>query len=352
MTKVSLGIPKEIKVGEHRCAIAPYHLHRMMDMLNIHVNFESGAGVGAGWSDNDYLDYGVNICSQEEAWNSEYIVKVKEPQDEEIKFIKNQTLFGYFHLASNRKLTEQLLKTNATVFAFETLKDSHGGIPLLQPMSFVAGVVGVQRGSTYMDKLMCCLNDTRDTARVLVVGGGIVGKAAAKTAKGMGADVTIADVNDRVLTSCKYDGYEVLKMSIDKQLSGHEISGFDMIVGAVHIPGRRTPIVISKHTLKELINKPVMVDVAIDQGGCFETSRPTTHENPTYVEAGCIHYCVANLPGCVPKTSSWLLSEAIAEYVVSMLSIGTQNFKLKHESACNISKGKLVISDLPFKDLY
>ncbi|WP_394180407.1 alanine dehydrogenase [Yoonia maritima] len=326
-----IGCPKEIKPQEFRVGITPIAAQEAVAHGHS-VTIETGAGTGAGFSDQDYIAAGATIAdtAAEIFASAEMIVKVKEPQSAERKMLREgQILFTYLHLAADRAQTEDLLDSGATCIAYETVTDDRGGLPLLAPMSEVAGRLAPQVGAWTLQKA----NGGRGVlmggvpgvgpAKVVVIGGGVVGTQAAKVAAGMGADVTVLD---RSLPRLRYldDVFGgQFKTSYASAGNTMELSQqADLIIGAVLIPGAAAPKLISRAQLAELKPGAALVDVAIDQGGCFETSRATTHEDPIYDVDGIMHYCVANMPGAVARTSTIALGNATMPFMIALANKG------------------------------
>lgn len=326
-----IGLPKEIKNNENRVALTPGGVAELIK--NGHqVYVQSTAGVGSGFSDEEYAKAGANLLGTiaEVYQIAEMIVKVKEPIQEEYNLIKeNQLLFTYFHFASSEPLTHAMIERKAICLAYETVEKPDRSLPLLVPMSEVAGRMAIQEGAKYLEKPMggrgILLGGVPGVkpANVLVLGGGIVGTQAAKMAAGMGANVTIMDIS---LNRLRYLD-DVLPPNVDTQMSSfyniqQAIQVSDLIVGAVLIPGAKAPHLITRDMLKMMRKGTVLVDVAVDQGGCIETCKPTTHENPTFEIDGIVHYCVANMPGAVPYTSTLALTNATLPYAIQLANKG------------------------------
>ncbi|HQU67010.1 MAG TPA: alanine dehydrogenase [Albidovulum sp.] len=328
---MKIGCPREIKPQEFRVGMTPTAAHEAV--TNGHEVFiETGAGMGAGFSDADYTAVGARILgtAKEVFATADMIVKVKEPQAVERKMLRpGQILFTYLHLAPDPEQTKDLLASGATCIAYETVTDRNGGLPLLAPMSEVAGRLAPQVGAWTLQKA----NGGRGVllggvpgvlpAKVLVIGGGVVGTHAAKIAAGMGADVTVLD---RSITRLRYlDDVFGGTFKNAYASAGNTISlarEADMIIGAVLIPGAAAPKLISRAQLKELKPGAALVDVAIDQGGCFETSHATTHQDPIYEVDGIMHYCVANMPGAVARTSTQALGNATMPFMIALANKG------------------------------
>ena len=326
-----IGVPKEIKNNENRVAITPAGVAEFRK--NGHEVFvQANAGGGSGFSDINYLDAGAKILNTiEEVYaNAEMICKVKEPIESEYKLIKaGQLLFTYFHFASSEALTHAMIDRKAICLAYETVEKADKSLPLLIPMSEVAGRMAIQEGAKYLEKPMggrgILLGGVAGVkpANVLILGGGIVGIQAAKMATGLGANVTIMDVS---LARLRYLE-DVLPANADTVMSNEYnikalIPHSDLIIGAVLIPGAKAPHLITKEMLKLMKPGTVLVDVAVDQGGCIETCKPTTHENPTFVIDEIVHYCVANMPGAVPYTSTLALTNATLPYAIQLANKG------------------------------
>ncbi len=327
-----IGIPREIKNHEYRIGLTPAGARELVS--NGHqVLVENSGGDGIGLGNADYEKAGAKIIAtvQEIFERAEMIVKVKEPQPEECRMLRpGQTLFTYLHLAADPPQTELLMQSGATCIAYETVTDRNGGLPLLAPMSEVAGRMSVQEGAHCLEKaeggsgVLLGGVPGVEAAKVLVIGGGVVGLNAARIAMGMGAKVTIVDRSLARLTqidelygdrlSTLYSTFD----TIEKQLASA-----DLVIGAVLIPGAASPKLVTRKMLGVMKPGSVLVDVAIDQGGCFETSHVTTHQDPTYVVDGITHYCVANIPGGVARTSTFALTNATLPYIIELANKGT-----------------------------
>lgn len=348
-----IGVPREIKTHEYRVAMLPVGAD-VLAKDGHKLLIEKGAGLGAGIPDDTYTAAGAEIVnSTEELYRrSELIVKVKEPQPSEISLLHSgQIVFCYFHFASSRELTEGCLKQGITAIAYETLIDAQGRLPLLTPMSEIAGKLSIQEGAKCLEKPMqgrgILLGGVPgvDRANVLVLGGGAVGASAAGIAAGMGANVVIMDVNHDRLRHLE----EIMPANVKTLYSDpHAVEEYainaDLIVGAVLIPGARAPRLITREILKKMKNGAVLVDVSIDQGGCFETSRPTTHQDPTFVVDGIVHYCVTNMPGAVSRTSAYALCNTTLPYCRELAKLGTDVFVAKtpgYQAALNMKAGKI-----------
>ena len=325
-----IGLPKEIKDNENRVGMTPGSV-KALTRRGHRVLVQSGAGAGSSLADEEYVSAGAEIVTcAEDAWTAQMVVKVKEPIASEYQFLhQDLILFTYLHLASDKPLTDALLASGTTGIAYETVQTEAGKLPLLVPMSEVAGRMATQVGATYLQKshggrgvLMGGVPGVAP-ANVAILGGGIVGTNAARIAVGLGAQVTVLDVShDRL----KYldDIYRgQLQTRISDEASIEDvIYEADLVIGAVLIPGGRAPWLITRDMLPAMLKGSVIVDVAVDQGGCVETTRPTTHSNPTYEIDGVVHYCVANMPGAVPRTSTFALNNQTAIYTLSLANEG------------------------------
>ena len=336
-----IGVPKEIKNNENRVSLTPAGARELVKHGHT-VYVQHTAGENSGFPDDDYVSAGAKILPTiEDVYAiAEMIIKVKEPIKPEYKLVrKGQLLFTYFHFACDRELTDAMLASGATCLAYETVVDRHGALPLLVPMSEVAGRMSIQEGARFMEKpqggrgvLMGGVPGVKP-AKVLVLGGGVVGMNAALMAAGMGADVTLCDIS---LPRLRYLS-EVMPRNVKTLFSSthnieQELPTTDLVIGAVLIPGAKAPHLISRDMLVLMRPGTVMVDVAIDQGGCFETSHPTTHAEPIYTVDGVVHYCVANIPGAVPYTSTLALTNATLPYAIKLADMGW-------EKACRADAG-------------
>jgi alanine dehydrogenase len=326
-----IGVPKEIKNNENRVAVTPAGVQEFVKRGHT-VYVQSTAGNGSGFTDEEYVSAGAIIKSTiEETYAiAEMIVKVKEPIEAEYKLVKdNQLVFTYFHFASHEPLTKAMMESGAICLAYETVEKADRSLPLLVPMSEVAGRMSVQEGAKYLEKpmqgrgiLLGGVPGVRP-AKVLILGGGVVGTNAAKMAAGMGADVTIMDVN---LPRLRYLD-DIMPANVNTFMSNEYniremIGTHDLIIGAVLIHGAKAPHLITKDMLKDMRPGTVLVDVAVDQGGCIETCKPTTHQDPTYIIDDVVHYCVANMPGAVPYTSTLALTNATLPYAIQLADKG------------------------------
>ncbi len=328
---MKIGLPKEIKDNEYRVGLTPAGVRALTDAGH-NVFVETKAGEGSGFANDLYERAGATILnSADEIWaTGEMIVKVKEPVAPEYpRMRENQVLFTYLHLAPELELTKQMMERKVTGVAYETITDKQGRLPLLTPMSEVAGRMSVQVGATYLEKM----NGGRGillggvpgvpAGNVVIIGGGVVGTEAAKMAVGLGAKVTIVDKNlDRLRQLDDIFLSKVQTLASSSYAIEEAISHADLVIGAVLIPGAAAPKLITRRMLKLIPNGAVLVDVAVDQGGCFETTRATTHSNPTFYEEGVLHYCVANMPGAVPRTSTFALTNATLPYALALANKG------------------------------
>lgn len=326
-----IGVPKEIKNNENRVAVTPAGVKELTKRGHV-VHVQSTAGLGSGFTDDDYKKAGANLLpSIEETYEvAEMIVKVKEPIEPEYKLVRNdQLIFTYFHFASYEPLTKAMMDSGSVCLAYETVEKPDGSLPLLVPMSEVAGRMAVQEGAKYLEKplkgrgiLLGGVPGVRP-AKVMILGGGVVGTNAAKMAAGMGADVTIMDVN---LPRLRYLD-DTMPANVNTFMSNEYnirelISSHDLIIGGVLIHGAKAPHLITRDMLKEMTPGTVLVDVAVDQGGCIETCKPTTHEDPIFIIDDVVHYCVANMPGAVPYTSTLALTNATLPYAIELADKG------------------------------
>ncbi len=325
-----IGVPKEIKNNENRVAMTPAGVAELKH--NGHtVYVQHTAGEGSGFSDDEYIVAGAQILPTIEAVYdiAEMIVKVKEPIEPEYKLIKkDQVVFTYFHFASDRKLTEAMIASRGVCIAYETVRLADHSLPLLVPMSEVAGRMSIQEGARFLEKpqggkgILLGGVPGVPPAKVLVLGAGVVGRNAALMAVGLGADVTIADISLPTLRHVAETMPRVKTLYSSRHNIESQLPDVDLVVGSVLIPGAKAPKLITRDMLKLMRPGSVIVDVAIDQGGCFETSRPTTHSEPTYVVDGVVHYAVANIPGAVPRTSTLALTNATLPYAVRLANKG------------------------------
>lgn len=353
-----IGVPKEIKNNENRVGMTPSGVFELVKNNHI-VYIQKNAGMGSGFFDSDYEKAGAKILNtlQEIYAIAAMIVKVKEPIAAEYHLIKEgQVVFTYFHFASSETLTKAMIDSKAICIAYETVEDEDGSLPLLTPMSEVAGRMAIQQGAKYLEKPVkgkgVLLGGVPGVppGRVLVLGAGTVGIQAAKMAAGLGAHVTIMDVNMKRLRYVNdvMPNHVVTDFSNQMRIRKH-IKTHDLIVGAVLLKGAKAPNLITKDMLKDMHPGTVIVDVAVDQGGCIETTRPTTHEDPVYIIDDVVHYCVANMPGAVPYTSTIALTNATLPYVVDLANKGWQAACRADkclEKGLNIVEGNVVYKEI------
>lgn len=328
---MKIGLPKEIKDNEYRVGLTPAGVHSLVNAGH-EVFVQKSAGEGSGFSDDQYVKAGGKLLdTADEVWKTgDMIVKVKEPiAPEYTRMRENQLLFTYLHLAPEFELTKQMMERKVTGVAYETITDVHGKLPLLTPMSEVAGRMSVQVGATYLEKMNggkgVLLGGVPGVpaANVLIIGGGVVGTEAAKMAVGLGARVTILDRDlNRLRQLDDIFLSKVQTMASSRYAIEESIAHADLVIGAVLVVGAAAPKLVTRDMLKHVPQGSVLVDVAVDQGGCFETTHATTHSNPTYYEEGVLHYCVANMPGAVPRTSTFALTNATLPYALALASKG------------------------------
>ncbi len=366
---MKVGIPKEIKNNENRVGMTPAGVAAMVGRGH-EVYVQRSAGESSGFADEEYTAAGAQLLAtiSDVYDKAEMIVKVKEPIEEEYSLVKRgQLLFTYFHFASDRALTDAMIAAGGVCLAYETVQLADRSLPLLVPMSEVAGRMAVINGAYYLQKtkggkgkLICGVPGVKPV-KVLVLGGGIVGQAAARVAAGMGAHVVIADISLSLLRhlSCVMPANVTTIYSSEHSIV-KELKDVDIVVGSVLVPGDKAPYLITRGMLKEMEKGTVLVDVAIDQGGCFETSHPTTHSEPTYIVDGILHYAVANIPGAVPHTSTLALTNATLRYALSLADKGWRG--ACHDDASlakglNIVEGRVVykavadVYGLPYEPL-
>ncbi|RIK61136.1 MAG: alanine dehydrogenase [Planctomycetota bacterium] len=349
-----IGVPREIKDSEYRVGMVPATVYSLVQQGHT-VLVEVGAGLGSGINDEEYEKTGAKLCStaKEIYDKAEMIVKVKEPLPAEYGLIrKGQVVYTYFHFAASKELTDAMIRTGAVCIAYETMEDAKRTLPLLTPMSEVAGRMSIQEGAKYLERP----NEGRgillggvpgvEPGKVVILGGGVVGTNAAKMAAGTGAQVTILDVS---LDRLRYLD-DVLPANVTELFSNpfnvrEQIRTADLVIGAVLIPGAKAPKLISRGDLSYMKQGAVIVDVAIDQGGCVETAKPTTHKNPTYIVDGVVHYCVANMPGAVGRTSTFALTNATSRFATEIAKLGWKEASKKYlevKTGLNVVGGKVV----------
>ncbi len=355
---MKIGIPIEIKNNENRVGMTPSGVFELTKRDHI-VYVQKDAGFNSGFPDEEYVSAGAKILNTiEEVYaSSEMIVKVKEPIEKEYDLIKeDQVVFTYFHFASSETLTNAMIASKAICIAYETVEDADGSLPLLIPMSEVAGRMSIQQGAKYLEKpiqgrgILLGGIPGVPPAKVLILGAGVVGIQAARMASGLGANVFILDINMKALrhVSETMPNNVISEFSSEYNIRKH-IKDSDLIIGGVLIKGAKAPKLITKDMLKDMRHGTVMVDVAVDQGGCFETTKPTTHENPTYIIDEVVHYSVANMPGAVPYTSTVGLTNVTLPYVIKLAEMGWQKATKKDKSLAkglNIVKGKIVYKEI------
>lgn len=355
---MKIGVPIEIKNSENRVGMIPSGVFELTKR-NHEVYVQKNAGFNSGFLDEDYIEAGATILDSIEAVYdiAEMIVKVKEPIEAEYELIKeDQVVFTYFHFASSEPLTMAMIKSKSICIAYETVEDNDGSLPLLIPMSEVAGRMSVQQGAKYLEKpikgrgILLGGIPGVPPAKVLILGAGIVGYQAAKMASGLGAQVTIMDINMKALryVSDSMPNNVISEFSSEYNIRKHIVDS-DLIIGGVLIRGAKAPKLITRDMLKDMRPGTVMVDVAVDQGGCFETTHPTTHQDPTYIIDEVVHYTVANMPGAVPYTSTMGLTNVTLPYVIKLAN---QGWEAACESSAplarglNIVKGKIVYEEI------
>ena len=330
---MKIGVPKEIKPQENRIGLTPESV-KILCSNGHEVLIENNGGFEAGFDNDQYKKTGAKIVNKvEDIFNdAEIIVKVKEPLSSEVKMIReNQIIFTYLHLAAAKELTEGLIKSKSVCIAYETVTDNNGKLPLLAPMSAVAGRMSIQAGAHSLEKnqkgrgLLLGGAPGVDPANVVILGGGVVGENAALIATGMKANVYIVDKSEKRLQELKnIFGDKIISQLSDKTDLKKLVSQCDLLIGGVLIPGAEAPKLVTRDMLKNMKRGSVIVDVAIDQGGCVETSKPTTHAEPTYIVNNVVHYCVANMPGGVPRTSTLALNKATLPFLSKLANDGYQ----------------------------
>lgn len=328
-----VGSVKEIKQDEQRVGLMPGHVSEYLKGGN-EVIVESGLGIGSSFTDDDYREAGATVLdTAEEVWaKADMIIKVKEPIEKEYGLMrKDQIIFTYLHLADNEPLTQALIDSGATAVAYESVQNREGRLALLKPMSEVAGRLSIQEGSKFLERTFggkgILLSGVPGVRRghVTIIGGGVVGMSSAKTAVGTGATVTVLDRDlERLAYIDDIFGGRVETLYSDDKNLIEELKKADVIVGSVLLPGAKTPKIVRREHLKYMQKGTVLVDVAIDQGGCFETSKPTTHHDPIFIEEGIVHYCVTNMPGAVPQTATGALSNATLPYGIRLANLGLE----------------------------
>lgn len=353
-----IGVPTEIKNNESRVSVTPAGVFELTKSDH-QVYVQSNAGLASGFTNDDYENAGAKILDSIEAVYdiAEMIVKVKEPIEKEYDLVKaDQIVFTYFHFASSQPLTEAMLKSNAVCIAYETVQEDDGSLPLLTPMSEIAGRMATQQGAKFLEKpikgkgILLGGVPGVQPGKVLVIGAGVVGVQAAKMAAGLGASVVVLDINMKRLRYVNdvMPPHVITEFSNEYKIRRH-IKNADLIIGAVLVAGAKAPKLIKRDMLKDMQHGTVMVDVAVDQGGCFETTKPTTHENPTYVVDDVLHYCVTNMPGAVPYTSTLALTNVTFPFVKTIADLGWKKATENDPSlqkGLNILKGEIVLDEL------
>ena len=348
-----IGVPKEIKLQEHRIGLTPESVQALTKKGH-EVLVQSNGGFEAGFSNEDYKNFGAKLIDNAEEIfkNSEIIVKVKEPQMNEVKMIReNQIIYTYLHLAAAHELTKGLIKSKSICIAYETVTDDNGRLPLLAPMSAVAGRMSIQAGAHSLEKnqkgrgLLLGGAPGVEPANVVILGGGVVGENAAIIATGMKSKVYVVDKSkERLKQLHEKFGDKIIPTDSEKTDLSKLLSECDLLVGGVLIPGAEAPKLVTKEMIKKMKRGSVVVDVAIDQGGCIETSKPTTHANPTFLVNDVVHYCVANMPGGVPRTSTMALNKATLPLLIKLADQGykqTLQENKNYLAGLNVFKGKV-----------
>ncbi len=352
-----IGVPKEIKNRENRVGLVPAgarafvaHGHKVL--------VQKSAGLGSGIPDEAYIAAGAKIVdTAADAWGADMVIKVKEPLPDEFSYMRpNQILYTYLHLAPERRLTEELIERKVTGIAYETIQEEDGSLPLLRPMSEVAGRMSAQVGAFYLQSSWDQQNSGKGVllggvpgvmpGKVTIIGGGVSGSHAAKMALGMGAVVTILDVSPQRLEYLDniFSGRLITLMSNIDNIE-ESVTKADLVIGAVLVPGAKAPSLVTRNMVSKMGRGSVIVDIAVDQGGCVETCRPTSHESPTFVTDGVIHYCVTNMPGAVARTSTLALTNVTLKYALKIADLGPEQAALSSEpirKGFNTYKGKLV----------
>ncbi len=349
-----IGVPKEIKEGEKRVGMTP----QGVDALVAHghrVLVEKGAGEGSGFSDQEYRKAGAMLVGEpKDVWNGAgIVVKVKEPLEPEFPLMRpGQVLFTYLHLSANRELTLELMRHRIVAIGYETVQAQDGSLPLLRPMSEIAGRASILAGGMCLEArhggrgVLLCGASGVPPAKVVILGAGVVGSNACKVALGIGARVSILDIHPERLSYLHDITQGHISTFISNRMTiGEEIAGADLVIGAVLVPGAQSPKLVTRQMLKRMRPGSAVVDISVDQGGCFETTRPTTHESPTYLEEGIVHYCVTNIPGAFPRTSTFALTNATFPYVLQIADKGFEKAMEENEAlrkGLNLIDGQVV----------
>lgn len=349
-----IGVPKEIKEGEKRVGMTPQGVDALVSHHH-RVLVEKSAGMGSGFSDHEYGKTGAILVDKaKDIWNeAEMVVKVKEPLEPEFSLMRpGQVLFTYLHLAADRELTLKLMERRIVGIGYETVQGQDGSLPLLRPMSEIAGRASVLAGGMCLEAryggrgVLLCGASGVPPAKVVILGAGVVGANACKVALGIGARVSILDIHPERLSYLHDITQGHIATFISNRMTiGEEIAGADLVIGAVLIPGAQAPKLVTRQMLKRMRPGSAVVDVSVDQGGCFETTHPTTHENPTYIEEGIVHYCVANIPGAFPRTSTFALTNATFPYVHQIADKGFEKAMEENEAlgkGLNLIDGRVV----------
>ena len=348
-----VGVPKEIKGDEYRVALLPVGVEELV-AAGHRVLVETGAGLGSGVPNDDYLTHGAEmVATPNEVFDqADLIVKVKEPQPAEYSLLRpRQVLFTYFHFAASEELTNAMLQTEAVCVAYETLRDRQGRLPLLTPMSEVAGRMSIQEGAKYLERpqmgrgILLGGVPGVEPAHITILGGGIVGSNAAKIAAGFQADVAILDVNmDRLRYLDDIMPANVNALYSDRHTIRQQLVRADLVIGAVLIPGAKAPLLVHNEDLKTMKPGSVIIDVAVDQGGCIESSQPTTHSDPTFIRDEVVHYCVTNMPGAVGRTSTFALCNVTLPWVLRLAASGIKEAVAQSselDAAVNLAYGQV-----------
>ena len=349
-----IGVPKEIKDGEKRVAVTPQGVDALVAHHH-HVLVEKGAGIGSGFSDREYEKAGAKVVEKkEDIWNEAHmVVKVKESLEPEFPLMRpGQIIFTYLHLAADRELTHRLIESRIVGIGYETIQERDGSLPLLRPMSEIAGRASVLAGGMCLEAahggrgVLLCGASGVPPAKVVILGAGVAGSNACKVAVGIGARVSILDIQPERLSYLHDITQGHITTFISNRMTiSEEITDADLVIGAVLIPGAQAPRLVTRQMLRRMRPGSAMVDISVDQGGCFETTHPTTHEHPTYIEEGIVHYCVANIPGAYPRTSTYALTNATFPYILQMADKGYEKAMEENETlrkGLNLIDGKVV----------
>lgn len=367
-----IGVPKEIKNRESRVGVVPAGV-RALVASGHQVLVQKSAGLGSGISDEAFVAAGAKLVSSAaEAWGADMVMKVKEPLPEEFPLMRpGQIVYTYLHLAAEKRLTEEMMERKVTGIAYETIQEADGSLPLLRPMSEVAGRMSVQVGAFYLQSSWDLASSGKGIllggvpgvmpGRVVVIGGGVAGSHAAKMALGIGAVVTILDVDPKRLEFLEniFSGRLITLMSNIDNIE-ESVTKADLVIGSVLVPGAKAPKLVSRQMISKMNRGSVVVDIAVDQGGCVETCRPTSHEQPTFVTDGVVHYCVTNMPGAVARTSTFALTNVTLRYALMIANLGPERAAAQSEAVrkgFNTYQGKLVYEQvavahgLPYQEL-